>query len=90
LKSKGLSGVMGDERNKQGSTDGDNQAKAEWDKLTDNERQHWKTIAADSSKTPKIKPKFRKERQPTGIELYTQYYHSRIRRRIQRQSNQIT
>ena len=90
LKSKGLSGVMGDERNKQGNRDGNNQAAAEWDKLTDQEKQHWETIAADPGKTPTIKPKFGRERQPTGSELYTQYYHSRIRRRIQRQSNQIT
>ena len=90
LKNKGLSGVMGDERSKMQGQDGSKQAEAEWNKLTDQEKQHWETIAADPSKTSKIKPRFGQERQPTGGELYVQYYNSRVRKRIQRQAGQIT
>ena len=90
LKSKGLSGTLGDDRNKKSTLDSKQKAAAEWRKLDDLEKQHWEEIAADPAKTSPIQQTFGRERQPTGEELYTQYYNSRIRRRIQRQSNQIT
>lgn len=83
LKNDGLSGVMS---NSKYSDDESAMIDKEWKRLSKAERDHWDSIAADPGKTDPVKGMLGRSRQPTGYELFTQYYLERQRKRINKQA----
>ena len=86
LKSDGLSGVMSNSRY---SDDDSAIIDKEWKRLSKAERDHWDTIAADPRATDPVKGMLGRSRQPTGYELFTQYFQAKQRKRINKQAGVV-